>query len=126
MLGPLMVEVGGAIVEIPRGKQRALVGLLATQAGGVGSGDPIIEDLWGDRTPVAAVASLHAHVSRLRRALSTEPGVLFTQGNGNRLVLADVASRTKQGAGPRAGPVAGTGARRLRRRTVGRHRGHPI
>lgn len=73
-------------------------------AGEVVSADRLIDDLWGERPPPAAMKALQAHVSRLRKALDTNGagllddtgdrslgssgGVLVTRGHGYLLRVA--------------------------------------
>jgi predicted ATPase/DNA-binding SARP family transcriptional activator len=72
VLGPLEVRDDGHVVDISGAKQRAVVAILATNAGRVVSGDRLIEELWGDDAPVDAANALQHHISRLRRVLGPE------------------------------------------------------
>jgi len=79
-------------------KQRALLAVLLLHAGEVVSADRLIDDLWGERSPVAALNALQVQVSRLRKALDNNgaghpqinggsaeapsAGVLVTRGRG--------------------------------------------
>jgi class 3 adenylate cyclase len=85
LLGPLEVEVDGRAVEIRRQKQRALLALLALRAGEVVSTNRLVDELWGETPPKAAVGSLQNLVSELRKALGTE--VLVTRSPGYVLDL---------------------------------------
>jgi class 3 adenylate cyclase len=85
LLGPLEVEVDGRAVEIRRQKQRALLALLALRAGEVVSTDRLVDELWGETPPKAAVGSLQNLVSELRKALGAE--VLVTRSPGYVLNL---------------------------------------
>jgi DNA-binding SARP family transcriptional activator len=80
LLGPLEVDVSGRRLELRRQKQRALLALLALRAGEVVSTDRLVEDLWGETPPKAAVGSLQNLVSELRKALG--PDVLVTRAPG--------------------------------------------
>ncbi len=88
LLGP--VEVAG-----PRGRavlsarQRALVGLLALQAGTVVAPGRVVDAFWGEDPPRTAVKSLHSHIARVRRALDAcgLPDVLLTRGSGYTLAV---------------------------------------
>ncbi len=72
LLGPMAVERDGALLDLGPPKQRAVLALLAQQAGGTVSTDRLLETVWGaDRSP-GAQSSLHANVSRLRRLLRTD------------------------------------------------------
>ena len=63
--GPAQVEVGGTM-------RRALLALLVLRANEVIGKDRLIDDLWGDDVPRTAAASLHNHISRLRKALGQD------------------------------------------------------
>ncbi len=76
ILGPLEVCDGDRMVELGGDKQRALLAVLLLHAGEVVSGDRLIDDLWGERPPPAALKALQAHVSRLRKALRYQRGRL--------------------------------------------------
>jgi class 3 adenylate cyclase len=85
LLGPLEAGVAGRPVELRRKKQRALLALLALRAGEVVSTDRIVDELWGETPPKAAVGSLQNLVSELRKALGTE--VLVTRAPGYLLAI---------------------------------------
>ena len=91
ILGPLVLRLDDAQVPIGRVKQRALLALLATEAGRTVSVDRMIDELWGDEPPARATASLQAYVSNLRRLLEPSRGkglpakVLVTEPPGYRL-----------------------------------------
>jgi predicted ATPase/DNA-binding SARP family transcriptional activator len=84
VLGPLEVRQGSHRVHIASARQRALVALLALDAGQVVSVDRLIEGLWGDRVPADAVNALRHHVSRLRKTIGP---ALVTQGSGYLLAV---------------------------------------
>jgi DNA-binding SARP family transcriptional activator len=69
LLGPLLVRSAGAVVPVPRGKQRALLAVLLLNAGRVVSVAEISEILWGPAPPPSAPATVRNHVKRLRQAL---------------------------------------------------------
>jgi len=98
ILGPLEVSDGDRPVALGGEKQRALLAVLLLHAGEVVSADRLIDDLWGERSPAAALNALQVQVSRLRKALdsngagppqtsegrdeTTSGGVLVTRGRG--------------------------------------------
>jgi DNA-binding SARP family transcriptional activator/tetratricopeptide (TPR) repeat protein len=59
-------------VELGRRRERCLLGILLLQAGATVSIERLMDLLWDDVPPSAARASLHAHVSRLRRRLDPD------------------------------------------------------
>jgi DNA-binding SARP family transcriptional activator/tetratricopeptide (TPR) repeat protein len=68
-LGPVGAVVNGRLVELGPPKQRALFALLVSRVGRPVSVDTLREELWSGDPPAAAMASLLAYVSNLRRAL---------------------------------------------------------
>jgi DNA-binding SARP family transcriptional activator len=75
----------GRPLPVAGGRQRALLALLLLRDGEPVSRDRLIEDLWGERPPAAAVNSIHALISRLRRALGGEAARLVSGAAGYRL-----------------------------------------
>jgi DNA-binding SARP family transcriptional activator len=69
ILGPLVVTGELGPLDVGGPKPRGLLTVLAMQPGQVVSNDLIVDILWGERPPRAAVASLHSYVSTLRRTL---------------------------------------------------------
>jgi DNA-binding SARP family transcriptional activator len=69
VLGPLEIRDDDRVVAISGAKQRAVVGLLAINAGRVVSADRLIDELWGDDAPIDAANALQHHISRLRHVL---------------------------------------------------------
>jgi DNA-binding SARP family transcriptional activator/class 3 adenylate cyclase/tetratricopeptide (TPR) repeat protein len=68
LLGALEVDDDGREVALGP-KQQSLLAILLLRRGEVVPADQLIDDLYGGRPPRSAVRSLHAHVSRLRKAL---------------------------------------------------------
>ncbi|MEG8276642.1 BTAD domain-containing putative transcriptional regulator [Streptomyces sp. AHA2] len=73
---------------VPSGKSRVLLAALLLDAGRVVSVESLKDALWGGAPPVSAHASLHNHVSRLRRVLD-DPGRLRTVPSGYVLRIAE-------------------------------------
>ena len=80
LLGPLQV-VGddGAAVSVPAPKRRALLAVLLLHANQQVAVGTLADALWAGDPPRAAISSLRAHVSRLRREIGP---VIETGGNG--------------------------------------------
>ena len=77
LLGPLEVVLAGRVVDIGSAKQRAVLALLALQAGKVVTCDRLCDVLWGEEQPASPTANMQSLISRLRRALAGAAG-----GNG--------------------------------------------
>src|SRR5262245_59064992 len=70
-LGPLDVtRPGPAPVKIEGAKTRALLVLLLLARNSLVSVDRIADQLWSGSPPPSATATIHAYISRLRRALT--------------------------------------------------------
>src|SRR4029453_1396988 len=127
LLGPLEVDVAGRHLELRRNKQRALLALLALRPGEVFSRDRIVDELWGERPPKTAVASVQNVVSDLRKALS--PQVLVTRSPGYALALEPEAvdARRVEEGGDEAGAAARPDERvLLLRAALALWRGEPL
>jgi DNA-binding SARP family transcriptional activator len=83
VLGPLEVRIDGRTIAIGRGKQRALLAILALNAGRVVSAERLIDELWGEEPPATAATALQVYISRLRKTLgeraieTRDPGYLL-------------------------------------------------
>ena len=82
LLGPLEVRDGDRLLSVHGSRQRALLALLALNAGRVMAAQRLIELLWGDEAPPSATNALQVHVSGLRKVL--EP-----RGQPYRLLVSD-------------------------------------
>jgi DNA-binding SARP family transcriptional activator len=82
LLGPLEVRVEGRTIAVGRGKQRALLAVLALNAGRVVPAERLIDELWGEEPPATAATALQVYISRLRKLLgetaieTRDPGYL--------------------------------------------------
>jgi len=97
VLGTTLVERDGARVDVGSLRQRALLVLLALNAGRPLTFDAVVDALWGDEVPGRAETAVHTFVANLRRALEPDrapraaPTVLITSGRGYRLDVPDDA-----------------------------------
>jgi predicted ATPase/DNA-binding SARP family transcriptional activator len=82
LLGPLEVRDGDRVLSVRGSRPRALLALLALNAGRVMAAERLIELLWGDEVPPSAANALQVHVSNLRKVL--EP-----QGQPYRVLVSD-------------------------------------
>lgn len=94
VLGPLEVRRDGEVVDLGSPKQRAVLAALVLARGAVVSVDRLIDSVWGPHPPPAAMTSLQAYISNLRRALRGESGEsspIERVSPGYRLNVADDA-----------------------------------
>src|SRR6476619_3809851 len=85
ILGPLEVTADGKPVLITAPKQRSLLTLLLLRANKMVSSERLVNEMWGERPPRAAVAALQNGVVQLRQALGKD--TIVRQGPGYRLVI---------------------------------------
>lgn len=127
VLGPLRVRADGRDVAPSAAKPRAMLALLACDAGRTVLTEAIIEELWGDDVPRSATTTLQTYVMQVRNhigAALAEAGhpadaarsVLVTRGRGYELAVpggtdltrfeqhADTGRRAAE-AGDRAGAL---------------------
>lgn len=72
LLGLLEVGIEGRIVELTRGRERALLALLLLNANRALSTDRLAEELWPDEQPEHAAKTVQVYVSRLRKTIGAE------------------------------------------------------
>ena len=72
ILGSLELRVGDVPVALGGVRERSLLALLLLNANELVSTDRIVDELWGDRPPKAAVKTVQVYVSRLRKILGAD------------------------------------------------------
>jgi DNA-binding SARP family transcriptional activator len=72
MLGPLQVVLDGRTVDVPAGRLRVLLAVLALAAGRPVPAERLATAVWGEDSDVDARANLHSNVRRLRRLLGDD------------------------------------------------------
>jgi DNA-binding SARP family transcriptional activator len=72
LLGPVSAVSGTTALEVSGRKPRALLAVLALNAGRVVPTDTVIDVLWGEDPPGSARAGVHSYVSTLRRTLGED------------------------------------------------------
>src|SRR4051794_24437945 len=90
VLGSLQVtDDSGVQVEVGGQQPRVLLTALIAAGGGPVSADVLIEAIWGDEPPKAALGTLQTYVSRLRKSLPERGGPAIERGPaGYRMDLA--------------------------------------
>ncbi|GGX64975.1 AfsR/SARP family transcriptional regulator [Streptomyces fructofermentans] len=89
LLGPtVLYDAGGTPRPVGSAKARVLLAALLLEPGRVVSVDLLKDALWGGSPPASAHASLHNHVTRLRRLLD-DPDRLRSVPPGYRLRVAE-------------------------------------
>ncbi len=104
-LGPLAVSVDGRAVVSWRPKHRQLITLLGTRPDRSVSVDTLVDQIWPDRPPEAAVANIRTYVAAIRSSLGARHQIVTTSNGyrwslgpgdtdiGRALTLADQARR---------------------------------
>ena len=87
LLGPVEVVTDHGQVELGAPKPRALLAMLALEAGSTVSAEHLIDGLWGDAPPATANKLVQLYVSQLRKAMAPfgENGLIATHGAGYEL-----------------------------------------
>src|ERR671911_308692 len=85
ILGSLQVLDDERQIPLGGARQREVLAILLLRRGEVVSVDRVVDELWGERPPDAAIKTVQVYVSRLRKALGD--GVLVTRGGGYALEL---------------------------------------
>src|SRR5215469_2491113 len=95
VLGPFRVNQDGRELDLGPRLQRALLAILVVEAGHVVPVDRLLDLLWREEPPAAAIASVQAYISQLRRVLEPDrpprapARVLVTQDPGYMLRVTD-------------------------------------
>lgn len=97
ILGDLTANRDDRPLDLGGRRQRAVLAALVLARGETVSADRLVEAVWGDQPPPAAVAALQSYVSHLRRRLEPDRGarsrgsVIASRGSGYAIVLGDDA-----------------------------------
>jgi EAL domain-containing protein (putative c-di-GMP-specific phosphodiesterase class I)/DNA-binding SARP family transcriptional activator/FixJ family two-component response regulator len=74
LLGPLVVALGGRTVHIGSPKQRAVLAVLALEAGKLVTSDTLCELVWDEDQPASPSSTLQSLISRLRGTIVAASG----------------------------------------------------
>ena len=85
LLGPFEATLDGEPIAVGGGKQRALLALLALNAGQAVSMEQLVDELWGDAVPETAPKMVQIYISQLRKVLPRSE--IETRAPGYRLAL---------------------------------------
>jgi len=72
LLGLLEISDDGRPIDLPRGKERALLAILLLHANRPVSVDRLVDDLWGEVSPENASKTVQVYVSRLRKVIGPD------------------------------------------------------
>ena len=89
ILGPIEAHERGLALELGGLRERTLLARLLLSANRVVPAGRLAEDLWSGRPPGHSMATLRVYISRLRRVLGPQAGILETQAPGYRLNVSD-------------------------------------
>ncbi len=89
VLGPVEASVDERPVAIGAGKPRALLAMLALNAGSPVPAERLIDGLWGEQPPATAAKMVQVYVSQLRKTLAAtgDGAEIVTRGRGYELRL---------------------------------------
>jgi len=87
LLGPVEVVCDGGPIALGGPKPRALLAILALEAGSTVSSERLIDGLWGDDPPPTAPKLVQLYVSHLRKAMAAcgDSDAIATRGRGYQL-----------------------------------------
>ncbi|MBS2535871.1 winged helix-turn-helix domain-containing protein [Catenulispora sp. NF23] len=92
ILGPTTVDDGVGVTELPSGIPEAVLVALLLSSPRMVQLDALVDAVWADRPPAAAVDSLRNHLSRLRRFLGPVTAERLTTRPSGYLIDLDGAS----------------------------------
>nr|WP_280524624.1 BTAD domain-containing putative transcriptional regulator [Streptomyces eurocidicus] len=82
MLGPVRARRGGELLHTGSPQQRALLAALLLRGGRTATAPELVDALWGDEPPHAALAALRTYASRLRKAFGPDADTLISESGG--------------------------------------------
>ncbi|MFJ5799031.1 AfsR/SARP family transcriptional regulator [Streptomyces decoyicus] len=82
VLGPVRAWRGETPLAAGSPQQRALLAALLLRGGRTATAPELVDALWGDEPPHAALAALRTYASRLRKALGDDAAALVSESGG--------------------------------------------
>ncbi|MFI1331305.1 AfsR/SARP family transcriptional regulator [Streptomyces sp. NPDC020845] len=82
VLGPVRAWRGDEPIATGPPQQRAMLAALLLHGGRTATTPELIDDLWGDDPPDAALSTLRSYASRLRKAFGPHSNVLVSESGG--------------------------------------------
>lgn len=82
VLGPVRAWRGATPLAAGSPQQRALLAALLLRGGRTATAPELVDALWGDEPPHAALAALRTYASRLRKALGDDAATLVSESGG--------------------------------------------
>ncbi|MFE7612628.1 AfsR/SARP family transcriptional regulator [Streptomyces celluloflavus] len=89
VLGPVRAWRGETPLATGSPQQRALLAALLLRGGRTATAPELVDALWGDAPPHAALAALRTYASRLRKALGDDAAALVSESGGYAVRSAD-------------------------------------
>ncbi|MFW6694440.1 BTAD domain-containing putative transcriptional regulator [Streptomyces sp. MAR4 CNX-425] len=133
LLGPVRVRRGGELLGVGSPQQRAVLAVLLLRGGRHVGVEELVDAVWGEDPPRDAVGTVRTYVSRLRRALGADAGLLRGEAGGYAVDLRGGAELDVESAGrlaAEADAAVGAGeserARELRVRALELWEGEPL
>ncbi|MEU7903543.1 BTAD domain-containing putative transcriptional regulator [Actinoplanes sp. NPDC049118] len=94
LLGPVRGYRGAGAIKVGSPQQQAMIAVLLLRPGGTATAADLVEALWGEEPPHAALTTLRTYAWRWRKILEVDraaPAVLISLGDGYRLTVAESA-----------------------------------
>ncbi|MFE0046755.1 AfsR/SARP family transcriptional regulator, partial [Streptomyces albireticuli] len=82
VLGPVRARRGGELLHTGSPQQRALLAALLLRGGRTATAAELVDALWGEEPPHAALAALRTYASRLRKVFGTHADALVSESGG--------------------------------------------
>ncbi|KOG52827.1 regulator [Streptomyces griseoflavus] len=82
VLGPVRAWRGATPLAAGSPQQRALLAALLLRRGRTATASELVDALWGDEPPHAALAALRTYASRIRKALGADADTLVSESGG--------------------------------------------